>query len=152
MENELIIKDIFTITKKEIIQKAKADVSKAIDSGQVDELQLMQKIKRVSEYAAQVLKELEPEAVMAYEKHGQKTVEYAGAKYSVRPGGKILDYEKDPEYKRLKDELALRKELLDQAYKNNESGQNSMVVDGDGAEVPVVPVKTYRKDSFVIEY
>lgn len=67
---------------------------------------------------------------------------YANCEISRKNGGKILDYEKDEVYKKIKKALDERKKQLDSAY-----NFDGFLADNDGVEIPKVPVKTFIKDS-----
>ncbi len=72
-----------------------------------------------------------------------------GVPVSIRNGYATLNFSEDEEYARLEKALKERKELLTQAFKMKEKGQELVV---DGEQVPVVSVKNYTEDSIVYSF
>jgi hypothetical protein len=60
-------------------------------------------------------------------------------------GGPMLDYAADHKYVELEFLIKERKELLDASFKTKET-----LFDGEGVEIPKVPIKSYRKDSITV--
>ena len=70
--------------------------------------------------------------------------QYRNVQYNQ--GGAIIDYSKDSVYSELAGKLKDRKDLLDMAFRMKEA-----IYDADGAEVPKLKIKSYRKDSLNVK-
>lgn len=71
--------------------------------------------------------------------------------FSERAGYDTLDYEKDPVYAELSDELEKRKGVLKAAY-NHSRNMSGVMADDQGVEIPVVPVKSSVSASLIVKY
>lgn len=130
-----------SLRKNQIIDLASNDVKNSIEVGKASPLEAHVFFKRLKVYVDAYLVANEKPAIEEFEKHKlQKT--FDGAEVSFTQGGTILDYSQDSEYRVLEERLKARKELLDFAFKSEDP-----IFDGDGAQVPKVGIKGYRKDS-----
>ena len=98
-------------------------------------------LKKAKLYIDTLLMENEKNALLIWEANA---AEYRNITYNQ--GGKTLDYIKDPIYASIKLMLDDRKELLDLAFKSKDS-----IFDGEGTEVPKVPIKSFRKQSLNVK-
>jgi len=73
-----------------------------------------------------------------------------GIELSIRNGREILDYEKDSIYSDLIAKLKEREGLLKSAYQHNQKVQG-VITDESGEVIPVVPVKSFSKNSLIID-
>ena len=107
----------------------------------VDPLEALVFAKKLKFFADKLTTEAEKEAKHVWEQHKDA---YPNCTYTN--GGFLLDYSGDPVYSEIQDKLKERKELLDMAFKHKE-----IIFDSEGAEVPKVKIKSYRKDSINVK-
>lgn len=131
-----------TITKKEIVVKAKDDVKTMVDSGEVDIAEAVIDATRLSEYLKVFVSELRNHVDDKYDKY-----ECKGVKLTFKGTGDRLDYECDEVYTELKERLKEREELLKLAYKSKD-----MIFDSEGVEVPRVGLKSASKQTLNINF
>ena len=131
-----------TITKKEIVVKAKDDVKTMVDSGEVDIAEAVIDATRLSEYLKVFVSELRNHVDDKYDKY-----ECKGVKLTFKGTGDRLDYECDEVYSELKERLKEREELLKLAYKSK-----NMIFDSEGVEVPRVGLKSASKQTLNINF
>ena len=131
-----------TITKKEIVVKAKDDVKTMVDSGEVDIAEAVIDATRLSEYLKVFVSELRNHVDDKYDKY-----ECKGVKLTFKGTGDRLDYECDEVYSELKERLKEREELLKLAYKSK-----GMIFDSEGVEVPRVGLKSASKQTLNINF
>jgi hypothetical protein len=131
-----------TITKKEIVVKAKDDVKTMVDSGEVDIAEAVIDATRLSEYLKVFVSELRNYVDDKYDKY-----ECKGVKLTFKGTGDRLDYECDEVYSELKERLKEREELLKLAYKSK-----NMIFDSEGVEVPRVGLKSASKQTLNINF
>lgn len=131
-----------TITKKEIVVKAKEDVKEMVDSGEVDIAEAVIDATRLSEYLKVFVSELRNHVDDKYDKY-----ECKGVKLSFKGTGDRLDYECDEVYSDIKERLKEREELLKLAYKSKD-----MIFDNAGVEVPRVGLKSASKQTLNINF
>ena len=132
------------LPKKEIKEKAKEDVAKIVEGGEVELANALVDSARISEYLSTFVSELKPHIT---EDEFGKEYDLKGAKISFRGTGDRLDYDQDEVYSNLKQALKEREALLKLAYKSKE-----MLFDSEGVEVPKVGIKTVSKQTVVITY
>lgn len=131
-----------TITKKEIVVKAKDDVKTMVDSGEVDIAEAVIDATRLSEYLKVFVSELRNHVDDKYDKY-----ECKGVKLTFKGTGDRLDYECDEVYTELKERLKEREELLKLAYKSK-----NMIFDSEGVEVSRVGLKSASKQTLNINF
>ena len=131
-----------TITKKEIVVKAKDDVKTMVDSGEVDIAEAVIDATRLSEYLKVFVSELRNHVDDKYDKY-----ECKGVKLTFKGTGDRLDYECDEVYSELKERLKEREELLKLAYKSK-----GMIFDSEGVEVTRVGLKSASKQTLNINF
>lgn len=131
-----------TITKKEIVVKAKDDVKTMVDSGDVDIAEAVIDATRLSEYLKVFVSELRNHVDDKYDKY-----ECKGVKLTFKGTGDRLDYECDEVYTELKERLKEREELLKLAYKSK-----GMIFDSEGVEVSKVGLKSASKQTLNINF
>ena len=136
---ELIQTNYFksNITKGQIKAKAFDDSKSLIE--QHDPIDLHINLKKAKIYLDELIRENERNALLDWDLASKDF--YTGV-VTYNQGGKILNYEKDPVYMEIKEKLKERKDLLDMAFKMSDT-----IYDGEGIEVPKVPVKSERKES-----
>jgi len=133
-----------TLPKKEIIEKAKADVEAIVNGGEVTIEDAIMDSVRIEEYIKVFTKELKKH--LSEETLG-KSFDNKGGNISFRGTGDRLDYEQDEVYSSLKEQLKEREELLKTAYKSK-----GMIFDAEGVEVPKVGIKTVSQQTVVIKF
>lgn len=131
-----------TITKKEIVVKAKDDVKTMVDSGEVDIAEAVIDATRLSEYLKVFVSELRNHVDDKYDKY-----ECKGVKLTFKGTGDRLDYECDEVYSEIKERLKEREELLKLSYKSK-----GMIFDSEGVEVPRVGLKSASKQTLNINF
>ena len=131
-----------SMPKKEIVSKAKDDVNRMVDSGEVDIAEAVVDATRLSEYLKVFVSELRNHVDDKYDKY-----ECKGVKLSFKGTGDRLDYEQDEKYAEIKAQLKEREELLKLAYKSKD-----MIFDSEGIEVIKVGVKSASKQTLNINF
>jgi len=131
-----------SMPKKEIVSKAKEDVNRMVDSGEVDIAEAVVDATRLSEYLKVFVSELRNHVDDKYDKY-----ECKGVKLSFKGTGDRLDYEQDEKYAEIKAQLKEREELLKLAYKSKD-----MIFDSEGVEVIKVGVKSASKQTLNINF
>jgi len=132
--SELLSSDIIT---EERINKLADKITAGIleESQGVEELVLMNALKKVCEGVDERLRK-KVDVNRAYDS-------FKGVKISQANTGARLNYEDDKEYCRIKDLLDARKELLSNAFKN----QNTEITDKESGEVvPIISIKYPSKE------
>ena len=127
---------------KSNIEKIASDLTKQVDEGFQDAIELDCKLKFV-ELALKIAREkLNNKAIFqAHNRHEINTV-----KTTVKTGHAILNYEEDDAYNKLKERLEERKGHLILAFRS----KNEIVVNGE--IIPKVSVKSYVKDSITYTF
>jgi hypothetical protein len=133
-----------TLPKKEIVEKAKADVEAIVDGGEVTIEDAIMDSVRIEEYIKVFTKELKKH--LSEETLG-KSFDNKGGNISFRGTGDRLDYEQDEVYASLKELLKEREDLLKTAYKSKE-----VIFDSEQNPVPKVGVKTPSMQTVVIKF
>lgn len=118
----------------------------SVKEGLFDPLRVYASINGIKKSIEDVKPELEKHAMEEADKFG-KSFSKAGVEFSIRNGSQTLDYEADEVYKERKESLKAREEMLKMAFKSKET-----FFDGEGVEVPKVPVKSFTKDSLVVKF
>jgi len=132
--SELLASDVITEAKiNELAEKITSDI---LESSQgVNELVLMNALKKVCEGVDERLRK-KVDVNRAYDS-------FKGVKISQANTGARLNYEDDKEYCRIKDLLDARKELLSNAFKN----ENTEITDKESGEVvPIISIKYPSKE------
>ncbi len=129
-----------TFTKKEASQTGASLVKNALESGDVDKMQLFANLARLNEVISSALNECR-NSIDVHEK-----TNVLGVEFNPANGGETLNYEDDEVYFTLKADLKSREELLKLAYKSKDS-----FFDAYGNEVPKVSSKP-RKSSITIKF
>jgi hypothetical protein len=142
---ELITKEQIGLSKAQLeemaIQKANEDLEV------MDSIEVYTFMKKLTDYAGKYMEVVKGKAIEYLTARGGKDVALYGSKITIRNGYDVLDYTKDPIYSELQEKLKERQELLKMAHKHK--GQ---YFDGDGIEVPKVPVKSATSDSIIYKY
>lgn len=122
---------------KSNIEKIASDLTKQVDEGFQDAIELDCKLKFVESTVKVAREKLNSKAIFqAHNRHEINTV-----KTTVKIGYAQLNYEEDDAYKKLKERLEERKEHLNLAFKS----KDEIVVNGE--IIPKVSIKSYVKDS-----
>lgn len=133
--------DMMSLTKKEIQSEAVNQVQKILDSGELNMEEVVSKIVKLKEYVNSFDKALRKNDCIP-------VGSYQGVKAVESNTGDRLDYEADPVYKKLKDELKAREEVLKAAFKNKDID----MADKNGEVIPRVPVKTYSSTVIKVSF
>jgi hypothetical protein len=127
------------LTKKELGDKAQVIINK-VRGGEVNALDAFLAAKAMEKVSKTIQEAIKDESVTEAMKYSKDERLKFGAKFQVTEGRTMFDYEADDEYKRLKDALAFRKGLLDQAIQGKEKGLTISVPDTGEVVLPP-PVK-----------
>jgi hypothetical protein len=96
------------------------------------------------------LKEDVYDAALDEAREFNKDERYHGVKWEIRSGRTIYDFEADPEYSRINNDLKDRRKLLTDGAKMKAS--NRVVFDpATGEEIESVPVKSVGRDILVVK-
>ncbi len=128
-----------TFTKTEAKKQGVTLVKTALREGNVLPHELMANIARLKEVINSADAELRKR--LPHEK-----VNWLGAEFTPKNGGKTINYKDDPIWSEIKEILTAREELLKFALTSKET-----VYDSEGVEVPKVST-TPRKDSITINF
>lgn len=146
MNDTLIITDFSALTKADIQTAGKIAARVELEAGNHNPLQRFILAKRTSEFLESYMAELKSSALNEAEKHGKGASVY-NSKIDIHSTGARYDYEADPVYVELQEKVKLRKDLLDLANKSKEP-----IFDGEGIEVPKVPLKSAGSTTLAIIY
>jgi hypothetical protein len=134
------------MTKTTMQEKAKVFVQ-AVASGNVSALHMYIQAKYLNEVTAQIIEGLKAPAYTEAEQYNAGERVILGVDFDTRKGSERLDYEADPEYARLKEQLKEREALLKQAVKV----KGKVIDETTGEMVPSVPVMV-NPSSLVITF
>lgn len=130
------------LPKKAIKEKAEMDAQEVIDGGELYVDEVLVDASRISEYLTEFTKQLRLKA-----NTNEFRTEIKGVKISFKSSATKLDYEKDPEWVRIKAELSAREELLKMRFKSGKK-----VFDQKKKEVPLVPIKSGGGETINLQY
>lgn len=139
MRSKEIVSDNFLPTKKEISKHAEEFANDILEEGFIDKVELLSQAIRLKE--AMTVIESKVRSSLP-----EENFEGFGMKGTYTQGGDIPQYEDDPIYKELKQDLKEREDLLKLALK-----QKEVIFDAYGNEVPKVSTKP-RKSSLRISF
>jgi len=150
-------KDLFMAQREfEAMPISKATVKKQIEAVKRD-LDLGMIVPKVAYIQAKVIKDI-AEGIMEVAKPLIENLEsvdlpqnLSGVELSERSGWDNLDYDSDPVYKALKEQLKEREGLLKSAY-NHSRSFGLVMVDENGEALPIVPVKSVTKSALIVKY
>lgn len=145
-------------SKKKAKETGKSLAKSIIDEGNVNPVEALGNITRLKEVLINAESHLKTSSPIMSAADSKDS--YNGVTFSVMNTGDRLDYEKDPIYADLKNQLKDREAKLKQAYKSHQNGGGKIYTEGYDPEtgelvtyeVPVVPVKTVGKQTVKIEY
>jgi len=128
----------------QIEPKLKSAINDAIEEGHISPIKAWVTLNQMQKAIAALLSDsiLRDRVYMLTDTNVQE-IENFEVKKST--GGPMLDYAADHKYVELEFLLKERKELLDASFKTKET-----LFDGEGVEIPKVPIKSYRKDSITV--
>ena len=127
---------------KSNIEKLASNITKQVDEGFQDAIELDCRLKFVEETIKNAREKLNKAAIM----QANNRQEVNGVKASIRQGYAQLDYMQDEAYKKLHERLEERKEHLNMAFKS----KDEIVISGE--IIPKVPIKSYTKDSITYTF
>lgn len=127
--------ELVSLTKKECKQYAIDQVKKMVDAGDVDIHRVASEVIRMKEIVASYESELRKALLDAH----KEDFTAHGVLFSTMNTGDRLNYDENPEYKRLNKQLKELKEQITFVSKKNVQG----VVDHDGVIIEPVSVKTH---------
>ena len=134
--------------KKQEIEDLAQQTAEAIAEGGVqDALELYSESKKKEYFEKCLQKNLEVYAIAERLKYPEKILNIYGCKIELSQSGDRYDYEKDQEYKTLKDKLKAREIEVKKA-----SISSGTYFDEDGVQVNKVPIKTHGKQIIKIIY
>lgn len=146
MKDLSIIHQVPLLGKAEIRDAASGFVKNILDEGTTNSLDAYIAFRKIQEFIATALSDLEFSAMTEQAKYG-KLACVNGVEVGFKQGYAMLDYGKDSEYARLSELLTKRKEQLNMAHK-----AGNAIIDEDGEQIERVPVKSYSKDSLTLKY
>jgi hypothetical protein len=128
----------------QIEPKLKSAINDAIEEGHISPIKAWVTLNQMQKAIAALISDsiLRDRVYMLTDTNVQE-IENFEVKKST--GGPMLDYAADHKYVELEFLLKERKELLDASFKTKET-----LFDGEGVEIPKVPIKSYRKDSITV--
>lgn len=129
-----------TFTKKDAIATGENLIESALESGEVDIMQLGANLARLEQVISSAMAKFRNHII------DTEKVKVLGVEFYPVNGGESLNYEDDEVYSTLKADLKSREELLKLAYKSKDS-----FFDAYGNEVPKVSSKP-RKSSITIKF
>jgi len=134
------------VAKEDALNRLQA-IKGSILEGEADPIPVFVALTEIKKQIEAVLKDRAVKDCIRedYDKSPEKSVSAGGFDFTIVTGGAIYDYEQDPVYADLSAKLKARKQLLDTRIKGKQE-----IYDSEGMEVPEVPVKTYRADSFKV--
>ena len=128
-----------------------ARISKEVEEGNLDPLEVHIKAKYLIALATEVVKNTLGYALGEAEKFKDQGGPVPGVKLSVRSGSVRLNYQGDIEYAHLHAELKRRENLLKEAYKADQNG--GLYIDKETNEVVEPPkIKSVDKDSVSVTF
>lgn len=127
-----------TFTKKDAIKTGELLIETALESGEVDILQLGANLARLEQVVSSAMSKFRTH-IIDFEK-----TNVLGVEFSPVNGGNSVNYSDDPIYNALKADLDARVELLKLSQKQD-------VMDAYGNEVPKVSISP-RKSSVTIKF
>lgn len=133
------------LSKKQVEEMAVKKANEDLET--LDSIEVYTFMKKLTDYASKYMEVVKGKALDYLTAHGGKDIALYNSSITVRNGYDILDYEKDPIYAGLQDQLKQRQELLKTAYKSK-----LPIYDSEGIEVPKVPVKKATGDSIIYKY
>ena len=131
-----------TMTKKMAKQQGVEAAKTLLDKGEISAIDALSNFARFKEVVESFVSELRKNADLP-----EKEYEKNGVKFSMRSTGDRFDYSKDEVYAELHRKLKDREELLKLAMKSKD-----VIYDSEGVEVPKVGVKTYGKETLIIQF
>jgi hypothetical protein len=131
------------MSKKEIIAQAEANARELLDKGEVNEFDSLAAAERLKYFADYFQKQIRK----GIDTLPEKTYKRSGVEFSLRNTGDRLDYAQDELFAQLTEKLKQRKDLLNLAYKSNES-----IYDNEGVEVPKVGIKTHGGEVLTLKF
>lgn len=132
-----------TVSKKDIENLA-TSIIVDIEDGNKDPLKIHIQAKALIDVFSQIAERSLSAAMSEAYKHSDKSFEFIGAKVEFKSTGDRFDYEKDDEYRKLKEQLKAREDLLKQACKSSAT----LVIDDE--VIPKVPIKSPSKQTLAI--
>lgn len=115
-----------------------------IEEGNKDALKVYIQAKALIELFSQIAERSLSTAMSEAYKHSDKSFDFIGAKVEFKSTGDRFDYEKDIEYKRLKDALKAREDILKYSAKS----KDEIVIESE--IIPKVPIKSASKATLAI--
>jgi hypothetical protein len=130
-----------------------------IQNGEVNLYDALGNIVRMKEVLTAAEAEIKSSEAIYKEADAKGGYNRNGINFSTSSTGDRLDYDKDPVYKAINEQLKDRKAELDLAFKKKQKGQSHFIEAFDpetgeqmAQEVPVVPIKTHGKQTIKITY
>lgn len=139
MREEEIASSNFLPTKKEIEASSKKFATNLIDSGEIDKFEAFAQAERMTQAITTIRDELKLSLPR------EKNIAF-GIEVNPVNGKQMIQFDEDPVYSDLKNQLKSREELLKTALKISEP-----FYDAEGIEIPKVSVK-YASDSLQVKY
>ena len=138
MNLEILNKSEITKTDIEMFTNT---LMKNIDDGLMNPLDVATKVKVLEDLAKSMKGAITSEALVELEKYSIiEKVLFNGIEIGRSQRKGAIDFESDPEYKNLKDQLDERKQQLNDSYTQFQKG-NELVINGE--LIPVCKIKTH---------
>ena len=140
MSNLINIDESANLSKIELQERGKMDAMSLLDEGFVNALDITAQARKATEYLGAFIKATDSAARMEVAQYGG-TRGALGVEFSMGSTGDRINYDLDPIYLELKNKLKAREVLLKVAKNAQEN-----IFDGEGIEVPRLPLKTASRE------
>ena len=140
MSNLLNIDNSAPLSKLELQERGKQDAQSLLDEGYVNALDITAQARKAMEYLGAFIQATDSAARAEVNLYGGEK-ETLGATFSMGSTGDRINYDLDTVYLDLKERLKEREALLKIAKNARE-----VIFDGDGAEVPRLPLKSASRE------
>jgi len=136
-----VTKDILKLSKEDLTKEAVRNATEVMAADNIQPVVLMAQAKKAALYLKHFIDELEPQTRedVYQELAGTTQIEsdIYGVVFSVSQTGDRYDYDKDPKYLKMKQDLAERARFL----KSIAISKNT-IADADGEVYPIIGIKT----------
>jgi len=140
-----------TSYKESELKKISSSIIEEVTDGNKNPLDVYIQAKALQKISKDVVDSIKDQARNEADEYSKIDSTLNGAKFSISGSAKILNYEDDSEYKRIKRELEERKNNLKNAY--DLSLKDNVLIDSiTGEEIPVVSVKKFSEQIIKVSF
>jgi len=144
--NELMINDF---TEKNLSAIAES-ICHEVEEGNKPALEVYIQAKALSKISEKIIDRLKREATNGAEQYAKMERVFKGAEFNLSTSPLVLNYEEDPEYLRLSEQLKARKKLLSDSYKQAQNG--TQLITDQGELIPVVSKKKEQETIITVSF